>query len=191
MAELAFRRTALMTAAPARDRGERELILRAQRYEPEALADLFDAHHDGLYRYVHTLVGDDAATEELVRRVFLRALEGLPRYRRYESGFATWLERIANAVLSQADRPLVPMPGVAPDDLPPEARLREAIHSLTPDQLDVLALRFVAGHPADVVARATGRGLGRVQALQHRALLALRRALAGDPDPAAGTLEVT
>jgi len=101
-------------SVPARDRGERDLILRAQRYEPEALADLFDAHFDGLYRYVYALVGEPAATEDLVRRVLLRALEGLPRYRRFESGFATWLERVANAVLSESERPLAsPPPGAS------------------------------------------------------------------------------
>jgi RNA polymerase sigma-70 factor, ECF subfamily len=184
MAVLAFRQAAFVMASPAHDRSERDLILRAQRFEADALADLFDAHFDGLYQYVHTLVGDTAASEELVRRVFLRALDGLPRYRRYESGFATWLERIANAVLSESGRPAgtpAPMPAL---DLPPDARLREAIRGLTPDQLDVLALRFVAGLPANAVARATGRGLGRVQALQHRALLALRLALNGEPQVA-------
>jgi len=87
-------------------------------------------------------------------------------------------------VLSESGRPAgtpAPMPAL---DLPPDARLREAIRGLTPDQLDVLALRFVAGLPANAVARATGRGLGRVQALQHRALLALRLALDGEPEAA-------
>jgi RNA polymerase sigma-70 factor (ECF subfamily) len=172
-----------MRSSPAaRDRGERDLIVRAQRYEPEALADLFDANFDALYRYVHAIVGDEAGSEELVRRVFLRALDGLPRYRRFESGFATWLERIANAVLSETDRPAGTPAAMPARDLPPEVRLREAIRGLTPDQLDVLGLRFVAGLSADAVARATGRGLGRVQALQHRGLIALRRALSGEPD---------
>ena len=184
MAELGFRQVAaLVRSAPARDRGERDLILRAQRYEPEALAELFDGHFEALYRYVHTLVGDATASEEVVRLVFLRALEGIPRYRRFESGFVIWLERIANAVLSESDRPTgLPAPLPA-KELPPAARLREAIRGLTPDQLDVLGLRFVAGLPADGVARSTGRGVGRVQALQHRGLLALGRALAGEPDP--------
>ena len=191
MAQLGFRRLALTTSVPGHDRSERDLILRAQRYEPDALAELFDGQFDGLYRYVHTLVGDANASEEIVGRVFLRALDGLPRYRRFESGFSTWLERIANAVLSESDRPAgvaAPMPD---RDLPPAARIREAIRSLTPDQLDVLGLRFVAGLPADAVARATGRGLSRVHALQHRGLLALRRALSGEPEPASPVEEVS
>jgi RNA polymerase sigma-70 factor, ECF subfamily len=186
MAELGLRQVTLVRSEPARDRGERELILRAQRYEAEALADLFDSHFDGLYRYVHALLADHPATEEIVRRVFLRALEGLPRYRRYESGFGIWLERIANAALSESHRPAAAPTAVPALDLPAEARLREAIGGLTPDQLDVLGLRFVAGLPAAAVAKATGRGLGRVEALQHRALHALHRTLTGEPEPAPG-----
>jgi RNA polymerase sigma-70 factor (ECF subfamily) len=183
MAVSGFQRAAPVRAFAAHDRGQRDLILRGQRYEADALAELFDNHFDALYRYVHAFVGEEAACEEVVQRAFLRALDGLPRYRRYESGFATWLERIANAVLSEsAVTPGSQPPPPAPD-LPPEARLREAIRVLTPDQLDVVGLRFVAGLPAGAVAKATGRGLGRVQALQHRGLLALRRALSGEPDP--------
>jgi RNA polymerase sigma-70 factor (ECF subfamily) len=187
MAELGFRRAALVRLTATRERGERgerDLILRAQRYEADALADLFDNHFDALYRYVHAFVGDEASSEELARRVFLRALDGLPRYRRFESGFATWLERIANAVLSESAATAGSTQAMPAPELPPDTRLRAAVRGLTPDQLDVLGLRFVAGLPADEVARATGRGLGRVQALQHRGLLALRRTLLGEPDPA-------
>ena len=160
---------------------EKELILRAQRYEAEALADLFETHFDAVHRYLFTFLGDAEASEELTRRVFLRALEGLPRYRRVESGFSAWLYRVANLVLSEALRPGaggLPAPGGSEG----EVRLRQALRTLTPDQLDVLGLRFIAGLPAVEVARATGRGLGRVQALQHRALLALRRATSPEPE---------
>jgi RNA polymerase sigma-70 factor, ECF subfamily len=174
-------------ARAAREQSEQELILRAQRYEAEALAELFDAHFDAVYRYLNALVGGRAETEELTRRVFLRALEGLPRFRRFDGGFGPWLERIANTVLSEAGRSGGTGAGASPADLPREAQLRAAIRDLTADQRDVLGLRLVAGLPADDVARATGRGMSRVQALQHRALLALRHAL--NPEPPAGTEE--
>lgn len=182
-----------MTARSGRDqeqKGERELIVRAQRYEPEPLADLFAAHFDAVHRYVFTFLGDAEASDEVTRRVFLRALEGLPRFRRFESGFSTWLYRVANLVLSEAVRP-----GAAelraPGGSEAEVRLRQGLRTLTPDQLDVVGLRFVAGLPAAEVARATGRGLGRVQALQHRALLALRRAAAGEPEEPQATAAVS
>jgi DNA-directed RNA polymerase specialized sigma24 family protein len=175
-------------ARGARAQSEQELILRAQRYEAEALAELFDAHFDAVYHYLSVLVGDRVETEELARQVFLRALEGLPRFRRFDAGFGPWLERIANTVLSEAGRAGGVGAGASSGHLPREAQLRAAIRDLTPDQRDVLGLRLVAGIPADDVSRATGRGMSRVQALQHRALLALRHAL--NPEPPAGTEEV-
>jgi len=153
-----------VSAARDRFRAERETILRGQRYEVEALAELFDDHVDGLYRYVECLVGDPAASEEIVRLTWQRALAGLPRYRRFGSGFGTWLERIANTLISQAP---------APAGDAPESRLRAGLRRLTPDQLDVVALRLVAGLPVEEIARATGRSRMRVEALQHRGLLAL------------------
>jgi RNA polymerase sigma-70 factor, ECF subfamily len=184
MAEIGLRRNAVVRSARARDRGERDLILRAQRFEADALAELFDAHYDAVYRYINALVGDPALSEEIARRVFLRALDGLPRYRRYESGVTTWLERIANAVLSEIGVEIGPAAAVLAAEPARDALVREAIRTLTPDQLDVLGLRFVAGLPAEQVARATGRGTGRVQALQHRALLAIRRSLSAEPGQA-------
>ena len=159
-------------------------MVRAQRFEADALAELFDTHFDAVYLYVSALVGEPGRSEEIVLRVFLRALDGLPRYHRYESGVTTWLERIANAVLSELVVEIGPAASALAAEPPREAQVREAIRNLTPDQLDVLGLRFVAGLPANQVARATGRGVGRVHALQHRALLAIRRALITEPDPA-------
>src|SRR5579859_5640914 len=147
MAAIEARQAQPVSAGRGRFRAEQETILRAQRYEQEAIERLFDDHLDGLYRYVDSLVGDAGASEEVVRRTWQRALEGLPRYRRFDSGFGTWLERIANTMIG-----LAPLPtGDRPED-----RLRAGIRRLPPDQFDVISLRFVAGLPVEEVARATG-----------------------------------
>ena len=165
-------------AAPAvADHSQRELILRAQRYESDALAELFESNFDPVHRYVSCLTGAEARTEEVLRQVFLKALESLPKFRRYETGFAPWLFRIANSILAEGTR------GTAAADVPPAGanpheRLRVAIGRLTMEQREVVCLRFIAGMTAETVARATGRRTGQVHALQHRALLALGRLLA-------------
>jgi RNA polymerase sigma-70 factor, ECF subfamily len=165
MAAIGVRESRSVSSSRGRFQAEQETILRAQRYEPEAVEQLYDDHVDGLFRYVDSLVGDPAASEEVVRRTWQRALEGLPRYRRFDSGFGTWLERIANTLVGQAPIPA----GDRPED-----RLRAALRKLTPDQLDVVGLRFVAGLPVEEIARATGRSRNQVEALQHRALQLLR-----------------
>lgn len=167
MSAIEARQAAPVKAGRERFQAEQETILKARRYEQEAVEQLFDDHLEDLFRYVDSLVGDPAGTEEVVRRTWQRALEGLPRYRRFDSGFGTWLRRIANSQLAQAPLPA----GSSPED-----GLRAAIRRLPPDQLDVIGLRFMAGLAVDEVARATGRSRGRVEALQQQALLAIRDA---------------
>jgi len=48
---------------------------------------------------------------------------------------------------------------------------------LTPDQREVIGLRFVADLALEDVARITGRKVGAVKAMQHRALAQLARIL--------------
>ena len=63
---------------------------------------------------------------------------------------------------------------------PPEPfddELLRAVQALTPDQREVIALRFVADLSLDQVATITERPVGAVKALQHRALANLRQAV--------------
>ena len=55
--------------------------------------------------------------------------------------------------------------------------LHGALMLLTPDQREVVTLRFVADLAIEEVARITGRPIGAVKALQHRALRALAATL--------------
>ncbi len=53
----------------------------------------------------------------------------------------------------------------------------DALALLSPDQHEVIVLRFVADLPLAAVAKITGRRVGAVKALQHRALENLRNAV--------------
>ncbi|MGI8793341.1 MAG: RNA polymerase sigma factor [Acidimicrobiales bacterium] len=56
-------------------------------------------------------------------------------------------------------------------------QLRRQLDLLSPDQRDVLLLRFVADLSLEEAAATTGRTVGAVKALQHRALASVRRSL--------------
>jgi RNA polymerase sigma-70 factor (ECF subfamily) len=60
----------------------------------------------------------------------------------------------------------------APGD-PFDPQLIAALSKLTTDQREVVVLRFVADLPLESVAEITGRTVGAVKALQHRALAQL------------------
>jgi RNA polymerase sigma-70 factor (ECF subfamily) len=59
-------------------------------------------------------------------------------------------------------------------------RLRRAQRCLTSEQQEVLALRFGEGLTARQTAGVVNKTVGAVEALQHRALAALRRILTGE-----------
>jgi RNA polymerase sigma-70 factor (ECF subfamily) len=73
-----------------------------------------------------------------------------------------------------------PLEEEVPDPVDPA--LVAALAALSPDQREVVLLRFVGDLPLEAVARITGRRVGAVKALQHRALENLRRAVSLRPD---------
>jgi RNA polymerase sigma-70 factor (ECF subfamily) len=56
-------------------------------------------------------------------------------------------------------------------------RVRRALWQLTPDQRQVIMLRFIEGWELEETAAALHKPLGAIKALQHRAVAALRRLL--------------
>jgi RNA polymerase sigma-70 factor (ECF subfamily) len=56
-------------------------------------------------------------------------------------------------------------------------RLRQALALLTPEQEEVLVLRFVLGFDINEVAQITRRPAGAVKSMQHRALASLQQKL--------------
>lgn len=90
--------------------------------------------------------------------------------------------RLLDARRRVARRPVVA--SSAPPDLPApppadpvDPALVTALAALTPEQREVVVLRFVADLPLEDVARIVKRRVGAVKALQHRALEALARTL--------------
>lgn len=73
-----------------------------------------------------------------------------------------------------------------PSPRPIDPDLLDALRRLTPDQREVVALRFVADLPLRHVAEITGRPVGAVKALQARALANLRNLLADGGSEATG-----
>jgi RNA polymerase sigma-70 factor, ECF subfamily len=59
-------------------------------------------------------------------------------------------------------------------------RLRQALALLTPEQEEVLMLRFILGFGINEVAEITRRPSGAVKSLQHRALASLQQKLAAE-----------
>jgi RNA polymerase sigma-70 factor, ECF subfamily len=162
----------------------------ARAGDEAAFVAVYRAYAPAVYRFCLARSRHPADAEDLLQQTFLRVVEALPRYEDRGLPFGAWLFRIARSVTvdqhrrrrddvsleievgettGAADAPAI--------DLGDREMLLAALAGLTPDQREVVRLRFFA----DLSARETGLLLGRdeaaVRALQWRALAALRRVL--------------
>ena len=169
---------------------EAYLVQQAKSGNSEAFAQLYDAYVERVYRYIYFRTSEDAATEDLVSQVFLKAWENLGRYKVGGSPFIAWLYTIArNLVIDyyRAKKDILPLEKAAalpsdrqsPDE---EAQthfdleaMRDAIQFLTGDQQQVLILKFIAGLPNENIAKIMNKQEGTIRGLQMRALQTLSK----------------
>jgi RNA polymerase sigma factor (sigma-70 family) len=132
--------------------------------------------------------------EDVLGEVFVQVVRDIKRFRGDDAALRRWVFSVAhNRAMDthrrRTRRPLVfadpPSESavIAPVE-PFDAELLAALDRFTPDQREVVVLRFVADLSLDDVARLTGRTVGAVKALQHRGLAALELALAPQEQPA-------
>jgi RNA polymerase sigma-70 factor, ECF subfamily len=172
---------------------EDALIRRAQALDSGALAELYDKHFDGIYRYLYTRTNHQADAEDLTEQVFLKMVGSIQRYRPKGVAFSSWLYRIAHNLLvdryRRAGREAVELSDQVRDARPhadPAAlvqnseerrQLLAAVHRLTSEQQQVITMRFIDNMEVDEIARLMRRRPGAIHSMQHRALASLYRFL--------------
>ena len=176
---------------------EQALVRRAQQNDREAFAELYEAYFDRIYRYIVLKIGDRTEAEDMTQQVFLKALKSLPSYKYKDVPFSAWLYRIAHNQTvdhfrkSSRQQTSELSEAITPDDPDenPQQRtefkadienLVESVHKLTRAQQDVISLRFASDLPIAEVARIMGRSEGAVKALQHSAVVALRKIMVAE-----------
>ena len=180
---------------------ERDLVARS-RTDMAAFGELYDFYLPRIYGYVQRRVGERSVAEDLTATTFERALAALRRGGFRNDSFGGWLYRVAtNAVVDhvrQSQR-LVPLDdgtndGAAdPDERADGAlqaalardELQRAFARLTPAQRRVLTLRFLDDLDAAAASAVLGCSRNTFAARLHRALEALRGAMAEEAVDAA------
>lgn len=172
---------------------ERDLVARAKKHDQIAFAQLYDHYVNKIYRYIYFKVGRQAEAEDLTAQVFLKAWEAVSEYIWTDRPFAAWLYRIAHNLVVDHFRALhapfplddyhhLEEPGAGPHEIAEQhissEALQHMLRALTPDQHQVLLLRFVEGYNTAETARIMGKTEGAVRTLQHRACAACSRFLA-------------
>ncbi|NIN66997.1 MAG: sigma-70 family RNA polymerase sigma factor [Anaerolineae bacterium] len=174
---------------------ETDLLARARRFEQRALGGIYDRYSPDLYRYAMRLLGDADLAEECVAETFSRLLHALHSGGGPRLHLRAYLYQVSHNWITDyyRRRPPPPLPfeacldaesGQEPSDTVERRldgeRLRTALRLLTPEQRQVVALKFLEGWQNEEIAEALGKTVGAVKSLQHRGLASLRRILASE-----------
>jgi len=174
---------------------EENLVQRAKQRDQKAFAQLYEEHFDRIYRYVVLRIGDKMEAEDMTQQVFLNALQSISSFKWKGVPFAAWLFRIAhNQVVDylrkKKKRAAAPLDeSLVSSDNNPQLivehsldieQLLLATRQLTEAQREVISLRFAGGLSVAQVAKVMDKSQGAVKALQHSAIVALRKVLLVD-----------
>jgi len=172
-----------------------ELVLLAKAGDAEAFGHLYETYLDRIYRYIYFRVTDEQTAEDLISQVFTKAWENLDRYQPSGRPFIAWLYTIAhNTVIDhyRTRKDTVAIENtlsLASDSPSPDEQvelhfeadnLRSALQTLTPEQQQVVVLKFIAGLTTDEIAAQLRKSPGAIRALQMRALQALGKQMEKD-----------
>jgi RNA polymerase sigma-70 factor (ECF subfamily) len=173
---------------------EQNLVHRAQQGDKEAFAQLYENHFDKIYRYVALRIGNKTEAEDVTQQAFLNALRSISSFKWKGTPFSAWLFRIAHNLVvdylrkgkKQTTTPLDESLVDSDSNPQREAEYRldieqlvSATKQLTAAQREVISLRFAGELSVAEVAKVMGKSQGAVKALQHSAIVALRKVLSG------------
>ncbi len=174
---------------------EDSLIQAVQRFEEQALIEVYDRYNSAIYRYASRLTGIPSLAEECVSETFFRFLKSIKQGKRINNRLQAYLFRIAHNYIVDIYRTKMQLAQENMDDLhltnsrnetvqeSVEKRLeiekiRQSMAALTYDQQQAVYLTIFEGYSVQEIARFMGKPIGAVKALLHRGLKSLRNRLA-------------
>lgn len=168
----------------------------AAHADREAFTHLFDHFGPRLKAYLMRIGADEAMAEEVAQDVMVTLWRKANLFDRSKSSVATWLFRIARnrridvlrrkRAINVDTQTLViedeslPDPVETLDEETRQARIREALKQLPPEQLQLVELAFFTELSHSQISEETGLPLGTVKSRIRLAFGRLRRILDGD-----------
>jgi len=161
-----------------------------QELDSQVISAVFDRYFSDVYRFVFYRISNEQVAEDIASDVFVRLLEAVKKHRGPQSNIKGWLLATASHAVADHLRKAYRRPTeVLSEYLPDHASsltdeidyrqqtdsVREAYAQLTPDQQNVLALRFGSGYSLEETATVMQKNINAIKALQFRALQALQR----------------
>lgn len=176
----------------ATGRANAELLAqRAVRRDPQAWAEIFDAHYRSVFAFARYRLRGAAEAEDIASQVFEIAYSRADKFNYNGVPIEGWLIGIARNLCrdhvkklgrrgyeEDIDDTIGPSEPDTADAIDLHHDLTSAMRALTEDQQEVLSLRFVLDRSVEETAQLMSRSEDAVKNLQRRALAAMQRALA-------------
>ena len=175
---------------------DRDLIAKARQGDVEAYNLLVSRWEKRIFNYLLRLVSNREDALDISQETFLKAYQNL-RKLDDPARFSAWLFRIAHNLAMdhfragrrwQPEEDVPEPPGSEELSAEDEAMhsigrqsMLELIDDLSPEQRQVLTLKFVFNFGNSEVATILGKTEGAVKSLQHRALVSLQKQLEKRP----------
>jgi len=184
----------LILAVLARDE-DGDVVVRLQRRDPQALAELYDRYGGMVYRLVLRIVRDTGIAEDLVQETFLRVWNRAGGFDAERGAAGPWLLAIARnraldylraqsrrgpntLELNETEHPahFVDFSAEALNfDL--ARQVRRALEQLTREQREAIELAYFEGMSQSEIAERMGQPLGTVKTWMRRAMLRMRETM--------------
>jgi len=173
--------------------GENNHIKQAQKGNSEGFGALYDHYMAPIYRFILMKVSSRQEAEDLAHDVFMSAWQNIHSYTPQGHPFSSWLYQIARnkvidhyrlkkptADIENIDSSFIKVLDASEQNIDfgfNLVKVRQAITKLTPDQQDVVIMRFIEDLTHQEIAAALERSEGAVRLLQHRAINNLKSLL--------------
>lgn len=169
---------------------EKQELKDLREIDSKTIGAIYDQYFSEVYRYVLYRIGDQTLAEDIASDVFVRLLEAVKDGRSPQTNLKGWLIGTASHVVADHMRKryrrpeeevtdslpdLKPGPAFEVDQREQNRAVQGAYSQLTPEQQNVLALRFGQGYSLEETAVHMNKNVNAVKALQFRALAALQR----------------
>ncbi len=166
--------------------------------EAKALDELYTRYGRLVYTIAHRVIGDQAMAEEITLDIFTRVWQKADTFRSERGNVRTWLAGMTrnravdmlrrNSTYANTQQKLwaealaLPQlvergPETAVDLQMKKERIRAAIHQLSTEQRDLLALAYFQGHTQSEIAKLRNLPLGTVKTRIRAGIQKLRQLL--------------
>jgi len=159
--------------------------------DSRVISAVYDRYFADVYRFAYYRLNDEKMAEDISSDTFVRLLEAVKVRRGPRTNLKGWLLATASHAVTDHLRQVYDHPKEALSDMIPNgaapsvsdeverrergSSVQQAYIQLTPEQQNVLALRFGSGYSLAETARLLQKNVNAVKALQFRALAAIQR----------------